>query len=330
MIKNLFILQSKSLDARVNQAVEAALISMAKAAFKNSFILYLWANDNAVFIGKNQNAYLECDIALLEKEGGVLCRRITGGGAVYHDAGNLNYTFIAPRCATEAEAPNGCYDEKKQFQVVINAIKSMGIDAELSGRNDMTVQGRKFSGNAFYKDNETGMHHGTLLIKSDYQKIARYLTAGKIKLKSKGVESVAVRVINLCEVAALCTINKENISRALIQAVSDYIKLSPHFLTQDDIDKNEFDRWYAYFRDQKRLYGDDVYYDARIEHRFDWGTADIRLKMDGGRIVKARIYSDGLNARLIESKENALAGEDIYDIKNIETRDIIEVFKATK
>jgi len=296
------IVISKKYDAHFNQAVEAALL---KRALCGEVILYLWANDNAVFIGKHQNAFLECDLDKLKQNGGVAARRITGGGAVYHDKGNLNYSFIAPSIA---------YDEQKHFSVIVTALNGLGLDVELSGRNDMTLNGKKFSGNAFLRGKDVSLHHGTLLIKSDYEKIETYLTASKIKLKSKGVSSVASRVINLSEI-------KENLTKeAVIEAINAaFVKIYGVFsevlysCEEGTVDADEFGKWYKKFSDESWQLGDNVDFDVKTEHRFDWGIADIRMRLEGDKIIEARIYSDALDVDLVKEKERVLAGKNISD-----------------
>ena len=311
MIKKLEVYASSSFDARFNQAVEAALLDTAT---QGAMILYLWANDNAVFIGRNQNARLECDIEALERGGGVLCRRLTGGGAVYHDKGNVNFTFILP---------GAHYDEKRQFEIVLKAIQNKGITAELGGRNDILVNGRKCSGSAYYKSGEFFLHHGTVLLTADYEKISRYLTVGKLKLKAKGVDSVAQRVINLGE---FFDVTREDMFTELVSAAESVTGLKSAMRVMEDIDAAAIRTRLEFFSEPRWLYGDDIYYDARIEHRFEWGTADIRLKMNGNIITEARIYSDALDTDALEEKERALKGEDIYNTKSEAAKDIIEVY----
>lgn len=131
------IIYSQSFNPWYNLALEEYLLN---GVSDNEVILYLWQNDNTVVVGRNQNAWKECRCKLLEEEGGKLARRLSGGGAVYHDLGNLNFTFLMK---------DSLYDLKHQLNVILNAVKMAGIEAEFSGRNDLVVQGKKFSGNAF-------------------------------------------------------------------------------------------------------------------------------------------------------------------------------------
>src|SRR6056297_3762446 len=152
ILHNTKIYHSTSFDPWHNLAFEEYLLNQVE---ENEVILYLWQNDNTGVIGRNQNAWKECRSELLAEEGGKLARRLSGGGAVYHDLGNLNFTFIMDK---------DNYNLKKQLKVILEAVRDQGIEAEFSGRNDLVVKSKKFSGNAFYFGSETAYHHGTILV----------------------------------------------------------------------------------------------------------------------------------------------------------------------
>ena len=164
MIRRLLVCRSGGTDPYENLALEEALLSRVG---EGELILYLWQNARTVVIGRNQNPWKECRTALLAKEGGHLARRLSGGGAVFHDLGNLNFTFLM-----SAED----YDLPRQLTVIERACQSLGIPAQRSGRNDLLAEGRKFSGNAFYKHNGKAYHHGTLMVDVDLEKVQRYLS----------------------------------------------------------------------------------------------------------------------------------------------------------
>ena len=167
MIRKIFIYNAQVTDPHENLAAEKVLMD---ALAPGEAMLYLWQNLNTVVIGKNQNAWLECRTSLLEQEGGKLARRLSGGGAVFHDLGNLNFTFLM--CKED-------YDLDKQVTVIQKACALAGITAEKSGRNDLLADGRKFSGNAFYQDKVHAYHHGTLMVDVDKEKLGRYLSPPK-------------------------------------------------------------------------------------------------------------------------------------------------------
>ena len=170
----------------------------------NLCYFYLWTNAPTIVIGYNQNPFSECNLDAAANAGVFIARRRTGGGAVYHDFGNLNFSFVMPE---------EIYDVKRQSSVIVNALKSLGINAELTGRNDITACGRKFSGNAFYKGKTHRLHHGTLMIDVDFGALSSYLTPDPSKYLKKGVSSVKARVVNLKELAP--TITAEALKNAL-------------------------------------------------------------------------------------------------------------------
>lgn len=187
MINKTSYIESNTINPYYNLALEEDLFF--KCA-EDEMILYLWKNSNTAVIGKNQNAWRECNVTKIEKDDVVLVRRMSGGGAVFHDTGNLNFTFICHRKN---------YDVDRQLGVIIDALKPFGIYAKKTGRNDIQVNGKKFSGNAFYQRGERCYHHGTLMVDVDTERLSKYLTVSKAKLQSKGVESVKSRVTNLVE-----------------------------------------------------------------------------------------------------------------------------------
>ena len=207
-------------------------------------ILYLWQNERTVVIGRNQDPARECRAALLEAEGGHLARRLSGGGAVYHDLGNLNFSFLARRQD---------YDVAKQLDVVCRAVEGFGLHAAFSGRNDLEIDGRKFSGSAFYERNDTCCHHGTVMIDVDRAALDRYLTVPAEKLSSKGVPSVQARVVELRELAPDVTVEK--VKAALLAAFARVYGEEPRRLDLSVLDADKLAAGEARFRDRGWIYG---------------------------------------------------------------------------
>lgn len=297
-----------------NQAVEVTLLDLTN---DETEILYLWRNDKVAFIGKNQNAFTECKVPEIELDGGYIARRISGGGAVYHDKGNLNFTFLSS---------NKNFSIRKNFSIMIAAMKRLGFDAELSGRNDVTIDGRKFSGNAFYRG-KSCFHHGTVLISANYEKMAAYLNVPKVKLEAKGVKSVVSRVLNLSEVDA--SISAEKVASSLIDAFEAHYGVKAERIGDGDLDWDKLKSNILFFEDRKWRLGDNITYDAQCVRRFEWGTADIRLEIDGSTITKAKIYSDSLDCDGVALKEQLLVGADIYKGKE-GVDDILSALKEQK
>jgi len=190
----LLLIEADSTDVYVNQATEEYLL---RNLADGDTVLFLWQNARCVVCGHNQSIADECRETALVASGGKVARRISGGGAVYHDLGNLNFSFIA------AEKD---YSLAKQLEVIRRAVASFGLNAEKSGRNDLTVDGRKFSGNAFAKVGAHKLHHGTIMVSLNVEDAAKYLTPSKQKLAKHAVKSVASRIVNLSELSPAVTL----------------------------------------------------------------------------------------------------------------------------
>ena len=291
MIKRLQFYVSDSVDPYTNLAVEKILFDEVD---NETVILYLWQNQSTVVIGKNQNAFYECRTELLEKEGGVLARRLSGGGAVFHDLGNLNFTFIS---ATEN------LDLGKQMRVIREACLLAGIETELSGRNDILAAGKKFSGNAFYNSRGRSYHHGTLLISADIDRLDRYLTPPKAKLQTKGIKSARSRVINLSELSPSLTCDK--MKAHLLSAAEAVFGLPPKLLEKPNREKAAL---YAKdFSSSDYIYGSPFPFNAACEGKLPFGSARLELCVKDGCITDAELYTDALNTELSAALKQALA-----------------------
>ncbi len=294
------IVYSTSTNPWHNLAVEVYLMEFTTRAGRGGTdysILYLWQNSDTVVIGRNQNAWNECRTGLLEEEGGRLARRSTGGGAVFHDMGNLNFSFITPKAD---------YDTKRSSSVILRAVKSLGIDAVLSGRNDILAEDKKFSGNAFCIHKEAGLHHGTLLIDSDYARIARYLEVSKAKLVSKGVQSVKSRVTNLSAIVPDLTLDamKAALEKSFLEEYP-----AVEVLRYEDtswIPEEEIQDWIKKHASWEWRYGQTLSFTARMETRFEWGGIEIQFLVKEGEIIEARIYSDALDLDFFEQLAGSL------------------------
>ena len=294
MIDRLATYESGSFDPFLNLAMEQHLLETAAGG---CCLLYLWQNENTVVIGKNQNPWAECRVSLLEEEGGRLARRLSGGGAVFHDLGNLNFTFLVP---------TGDYDLQKQQRVLMTACRSFGIPAELSGRNDLTADGRKFSGNAFYHNGPRSYHHGTLLVDVDGARLARYLTPSKAKLEAKGVPSVRSRVVNLKELCPNITV--DGLKTALAAAFEEVygLKSTPRVFTEAD--KRRVAALRETYSSWAWRFGQKLPFTCRVEGRFPWGGVEIQLQVNEGFIRRAAVFSDDMDYSFPPALQAALTG----------------------
>jgi lipoate-protein ligase A len=181
-------IESRNTDPRFNLALEQFVFDSLDGS--QSYFM-LWQNHNSIIVGKHQNTEAEINAAAVKELGISVVRRLSGGGAVYHDMGNLNYTFI-----TDAGA-NNTVDFAAFYGPIKEALVSFGVPVEISGRNDMTVHGMKFSGNAQYIKRSRIMHHGTILYDSDLDMLSKALKVSNDKIESRGIRSIRGRVTNI-------------------------------------------------------------------------------------------------------------------------------------
>lgn len=280
-----------------NIAVENYLLSLPET---ERITLYLWKNRRTVVIGQNQNPFSECNVEALEADGGYLMRRKTGGGAVYHDDGNINFSFVVPKAM---------YDQTRQFRVIQRAVASFGIEAELSGRNDILTEGRKFSGNAFSKGKYQDLHHGTILIKGNMEDLQRYLKPKPAKLQKHGVASVQSRVVNLSELNPAIT--SESIVPHLRKAFeSEYAEYSEYSDYSEIIKRPEVRSLYEEFASDEWRYGKWKTFVAQRSGQFDWGGVELALTVDEARgiITDVQLASDALDLAALDEARNMLTG----------------------
>lgn len=291
-----FLLSTQS-NPYLNIAVEQYLLSQPS---DGEIALYLWANRRTVVIGQYQNPYAECNVDLLEADDGFLMRRRTGGGAVFHDLGNLNFSFVVPY---------ELYDQTRQFSVLQRAVADYGLETELSGRNDVLCQGRKFSGNAFSKGKTQRLHHGTILIRTDVEAIQKYLKVKPAKLHRHGVDSHKSRVVNLSELNP--DISAESIVPHLLNAFEQEYGIP---VTQLDFDQltslPEVRQIADSFASPDWKYGRWQLFEAQKTAQFPWGGVEISLTVDESTftITSVSIASDCLFPDAIALAQRLLTG----------------------
>ncbi|MGP5192157.1 lipoate--protein ligase [Psychrobacter celer] len=271
----------------------------------DSHTLFLWRNSETVVIGRSQNPWVECKIDKMEADEVFLARRQSGGGAVFHDLGNTNFTFLSPKAD---------YDQDANFTIIVNALKKLGIDAEQSGRNDMQVGDKKISGSAFKHASDRSFHHGTLLVNANMQKLGDYLNPHPLKLQAKGIKSVRSRVANLVEFNE--DINHETLSNAIIEAFCEYYRDTDYGDTTpvEELDEASLakqptlNKYYQQMADWDWRFGKTPEFSHHIETRFDWGIIELHLDVKQAVIRDVVIFSDALNVELIDALKAALTG----------------------
>lgn len=296
------LLISESVNPLFNLAVEDAIFQTMDASQQ---VLFLWRNDQTVVIGRGQNPWKECNTQKMKEDGITLARRSSGGGAVYHDLGNTNFTFMAGKPG---------YNKESSTALILAALRSLGIEAQSSGRNDIVLlqegQPRKISGSAYRETKDRGFHHGTLLIDVDFGKLSRYLNPDPKKLQAKGISSVRSRVANLVEFNP--TLNHEMICRAIeTQFIEKFGEIEEIEYISEERPPNipGFAAIYEKQRSWDWNFGQALHFSHMLDERFPWGGVEIHLDIPrGGRIEQAKIFTDSLFVEPFEQLATALVG----------------------
>lgn len=305
MTEQLRIFISASTDPWFNLAVEECIFRQMPA---NQKVLYLWRNADTVVIGRGQNPWKECNTRRMEADQVKLARRQSGGGAVFHDLGNTNFTFMAGKPG---------YDKSVSTAIILHALASLGINASASGRNDLIVQTeqgeRKISGSAYRETPDRGFHHGTLLLSADLSRLANYLNPDPKKLASKGIASVRSRVANLNEIRA--DIDHEIICEAIQHAFVAYyssdnsvMPVVEYISPENMPDLPKFAEQYAIQKSWEWNFGKAPEFTHLLEQRFDWGGVELHFDVHKGHISQVKSYTDSLYPELIEAVEARLMG----------------------
>lgn len=294
MISKLKWIRSETVDPYRNIAMEKTLTLHAQ---EGECILYLWQNQHTVVIGRNQNAWQECRVRELQEDGGHLARRLSGGGAVYHDLGNLNFSFAVRKAD---------YDVNRQSEVLRRAVEKLGIRGEKTGRNDFEVDGRKFSGHAFFETGGCCCHHGTVMMDVDMEAMQKYLSVPGSKLRSKGVPSVRARVVNL---KTLCPgITADCLSEAFIHAFEEEYELMVEPFDVHALDMQEMNRTADELQSEAWLFPPRIPFTAVFERRYVWGGIQLELDVSANRIVRANCWSDAMEESLVRNFAELLPG----------------------
>lgn len=288
---------SNSFNPYFNLALEEYIFKTV--GMQEDFII-LWQNENTIVIGRHQNTIEEINANFVQENNIKVVRRITGGGAVYHDLGNLNFSFIT------GYDKNNMIDYKKYTIPVINALKKLGVDAELSGRNDLTIDGKKFSGNAQSMHKGRILHHGTLLFDSNLDIIGKVLNVQLDKIQSKGIKSVRSRVTNIKDYLREGT-DVNGFKELLLKNLFENNILEEYHLSENDLvsitklKESKYDTW-------EWNYGKSPKFNFKSSKRFANGKLEVLLNVNSGLINECKIYGDFLALCSVDELEEKLKG----------------------
>lgn len=263
--------------------------------------LTFYIHDPSIIIGQHQNTIEEINQEYCSEKGINIQRRLSGGGAVYHDHGNLNFSFIV----------RGTKEDVNNFDVltrpVIKTLEKLGVTAELSGRNDLLIDGKKFSGNAQYFRNGRLLQHGTILFNSEMSELAKSLKVKEIKIQSKGVKSVASRVTNVMDYLPDKSITIEEFKDLLIKTIGEIYPLEEYVLSSEE-EKIHKDLVENKFLTYDWNYGKSPVYNIEKTEKFPSGIIELKLDIKKGIIEEIRIFGDFFVRTPISELEKKLTG----------------------
>ncbi|MGW7831325.1 lipoate--protein ligase [Staphylococcus xylosus] len=301
-----FISNNNITDPTLNLAMEEYVLkNMPK---DDSYFLF-YINRPSIIIGKNQNTIEEVNQSYIDEQGIDVVRRISGGGAVYHDTGNLNFSFVTD------DDGNSFHNFQKFTEPIVEALKSLGVDAKLSGRNDIQVGEAKISGNAMVKVKDRMFSHGTLMLNSELDEVQNALKVNPAKIKSKGIKSVRSRVANISEFLDE-PIDIDKFKEIILKSIFGETQVEEYKLTDEDwrkIEKLSNEK----YRTWEWNYGRNPKYNFEREEKFKKGFVQIKLDVKKGRIEHAKIFGDFFGEGDITELENALEGT-MHEFDSIE------------
>jgi lipoate---protein ligase len=286
-------------DPRINLAIEEYVLKNMDIE-KDDFLLF-YINQPSIIIGKNQNTIEEINTDYVEENGVIVVRRLSGGGAVYHDLGNLNFSFLTK------DDGNSFHNYKKFTQPVVDALAKLGVNAELSGRNDILAEGRKVSGNAQFSTKGRMFSHGTLMFDTEIDAVVSALKVKKDKIESKGIKSVRSRVANISEFLKE-PMTVEAFRMEILKSIfggEEHIQY--YELTEQDwenihqLSEERYQKW-------EWNYGKSPRFNIQKQHRFPSGSIDIRLEVHKGIIEEATIFGDFFGVGDVAEVQELLVG----------------------
>ncbi|MGX7013399.1 lipoate--protein ligase [Vagococcus silagei] len=309
----IFVSNEEITDPRINLAIETYLVQEMPV---DEPILLFYINEPSIIIGRNQNTIEEINTEYVEAEGIHVVRRLSGGGAVYHDEGNLNFSFIMP------DDGESFRNFAKLTQPIVDALHEMGVEgAELKGRNDLVIDDKKFSGNAMYATNGRMFAHGTLMFDSDINEVVNALKVRKDKIESKGIKSIRSRVTNIKPYLSdeHQNMSTKDFRKEILLKIFDVASeedVQTYYLTEDDWKRiNEISD--ELYRNWNWNYGRSPEFDLTRRHRFPIGSIEAKMNVSKGVIQDIKIFGDFFGLGEIKDVEEVLTGVQ-YDRESLE------------
>jgi len=301
---SILLIDNKNItDPTINLALEEYCVR--NLDMKNDYLLF-YVNAPSIIIGKHQNTIEEINQVYIKERGIHVVRRISGGGAVYHDEGNLNFSFMTKH------SHESIHNFRLFTEPVIKVLAELGINAELNGRNDITVSERKISGNAQFTDTKSMFSHGTLLFDTKLEDVVSALNVKQEKIESKGIKSVRSRVANISEFLSRKISIEEfkiNIIESVFAGREDDFVYRLSVKQWDDVMKLSESK----YRSWDWNYGRSPEFDLKKAKRFSFGQIDLRINVKDGIITEVKIYGDFLGHGELSDIEEILTGVKFED-----------------
>ena len=303
-----FVSNNNITDPTINLAMEEYVLKHLPA--DDSYFLF-YVNEPSIIVGKNQNTIEEVNKQYIDDHHIHVVRRISGGGAVYHDKGNLNFSFVT------SDDGNSFHNFKKFTEPIVQALQSMGVDAEMTGRNDIQVGAAKISGNAMVKVKNRMFSHGTLMLNSDLEEVQNALKVNPKKIQSKGVKSVRKRVANIEEFLD-DSITIDQFKQIILKTIFGEHEVEEYHLTEEDwnnikqLSNEKYRTW-------DWNYGKNPKYNFERDEKFEKGFIQVKFDVKKGKIEHAKIFGDFFGEGNVNELEDALVGilHDYTHIKEV-------------
>ena len=294
MIRQTSCIIARTSDPCRNLAIEKHLMDTLP---EGTAILFLYRSENAVTVGRNQNPWYECDVEPFLESGGIITRRLTGGGTFYQDAGTLNFSVILPK--TELNAP-------RQLALAASAAQLLGLPVQPGPCASLMTDGRIFCQNAFFKAGSTALHNSCILINPDMEQMARTLMPGGKRYRGQQRPPVDTLYTGVCD--QLPTLTLDAMEEALYRAFTAQYNCQPVWLDEQMLTESNLQRTAESFANPEWVYPAALPYNFVVDERFPWGSITVMLQQENGIISASRIFSDAMEAALFDRIQQALTG----------------------